>query len=101
MAEQHHEPLTEEEMASLAQRLSELGKGLSPKEKWFLTESLKSGIMANNAADVTGYTMGSALKGGTMYYPAAYQDTYGQGETINTAESAAFPTISVKVTIHF
>ena len=94
-------PLTEDEMTGLAQKLSELGKGLSTKEKWFLTESLKSGIMANNAEDVTGYTVGSALQGGTMYYPAGYQETYGQGETISTAEQAAFPTISVKVTIHF
>src|SRR5947209_5871342 len=101
MAEQQQDPLTEDELASLSKKLTELSGQLSPKEKWFLTESLKSGIMANNASDVQGYTVGSALGGGTLYYPESYSGKYGAGQTIGDAEKASFPTISIKVTVKF
>lgn len=97
MAEQQPEPLSENELASLNQKLKALSKDLTPKERWFLQESLKSGIMANNASDVHGY----ALQGGVAYYPESYQPQYGSGETIHDAEGAAFPTISIKITVHF
>ena len=84
-------------MASLAQKLAELGKGLSSREKWFLGESLKGGIMAKHAEDVTGFTMSSALEGGTMYYPTAYQQTYGNGQTLDSVESLGSRPIVISI----
>jgi hypothetical protein len=95
MAEEQQAPLSDDELAGLNQKLKTLSKDLSPKERWFLRESLKSGIMANN--EVQGYS----LEGGNAYYPSSYQGEYGNGETISHAESAEFPTISIKISVSF
>src|SRR5919204_1664716 len=60
MSQEQQGPLTEGELSSLAQKLKELGKDLSPKEKWFLNETLQSGIAFNQAGEMQGYTMQSA-----------------------------------------
>ncbi len=73
------EPLTVEELTDLAQKLKALGKDLTPKERWFLTESLRSGIVGRQAEEIEGYTLSSAVQGGTVYYPAGAQTEFGRG----------------------
>jgi hypothetical protein len=86
MSQEQQGPLTEGELSSLAQKLKELGKDLSPKEKWFLNETLQSGIAFNQAGEMQGYTMQSAVEGGTLYYPQSYQQQWG-GKPIASATS--------------
>lgn len=96
MAEQQ-EPLTEAEMAELAQKLKMLGNDLTPKEGRFLTEALQSGIAMNQVSEVQGYTMQSALQGETMYYPSSYKEQMG-GETMSVTSDIR---VSVEVVGHF
>jgi hypothetical protein len=99
MAEQQQEPLTETEMAELAQKLKTLGNGLTPKEGRFLTEALQSGIAMNKVSEVHGYTMQSALQDETLYYPSSYKERMGGGETMS-AHSGDIR-VSVEVVGHF
>jgi len=98
VADQQQEPLTESEMADLAQKLKMLGNELTPKEGRFLTEVLQNGIAMNKANEVHGYAMQSALQGETMYYPSSYKEQFGGGTTMAAASETR---VEVAVVGHF
>jgi hypothetical protein len=71
--EREQDGLTEAELSDLARKIKAFGQQLTPRERWFLAESLKSGIVANRVGEIEGFTLTSALEGDLVFRPGLPQ----------------------------
>ncbi len=82
MADESFGPMTDAEAQQFAAKLGQLSAGLTPKERWFLSEVLARGVEGGPIdSEVEGYTVG-----GTVFFPTGMGSTFGVS-TVQTSKA--------------
>ena len=79
-----HEPYTQKDFSELSRKLKSLSKDLTPKEATFLTEAVEAAGRSIQSQEVQGFG-------------ASYDDKGYKPEQTGSIDSAALPTISIKI----
>jgi hypothetical protein len=79
-----HEPYTPKDFSELSRKLKTLGKDLTPKENAFLSEAVEAAGRSIQSQEVQGF-------GGS------YDDKAYKPEQTGPGDTAALPTISIKI----